>query len=57
MLIADTALGPSPDRVTAARLMLYFVPGAKFSRRKLVSEADIFWHSDEMRHAVIVRFI
>lgn len=49
VLIVTVALGPSPSRVTPARLMLYFAPGVKFSKRCFVAEADMLWHSDEMR--------
>lgn len=49
MLIVIVAFGPSPTRVTPARVMLYFAPGVKFSRWCFISEADKLQHSDEMR--------
>lgn len=48
VLRVTVALGPCPSRVTPARVMLYFAPGVKFSRRYFISEADTLWHSDEI---------
>lgn len=48
VLKVTVAVNPSPSRVTPARLMLYFVPGVKFSRWCEVSEADMLWHLPEI---------
>lgn len=49
VFIVMVAFGPSPSRVTPARVMLYFALGVRFSNRYLINEAEMLWHADETR--------